>query len=130
MDMDSALNRRQLAPEDVVGVHRLAAEGGDELSDLPAVVPGVAEDLRQDTLDVPAVAFAVGGLPLQRARQFALVELLQVGDPRLLGVGDERREFVQLRTLWEEAGRVGEVAQALQPAPPGGAEMREAVHGL
>src|SRR5437868_5546351 len=63
------IDRLQFTPEDVIGINGLASETGDQLGDLAAMVPGVAEHLGQNPLDIPAIPSAVASLPLEHAVQ-------------------------------------------------------------
>src|SRR6266851_8114352 len=54
------LNPRRLAPKDIVGIDRLPSQSRNELRDLAAVIPRVAEHLGEHALDIPPIEVAVG----------------------------------------------------------------------
>src|SRR5262249_42215885 len=101
----------------------LSAERCDELRDLAAVVPRMAEYLRQDALHVPAIAFAVAQLPLELPCELDLIEAGKILPPSRFRIRDELRQFLKTYVLRERAGGVRPVAQAIEPALPRRREM-------
>src|SRR5262249_40066787 len=92
------LDRGEFAPENVIRVRSGAACRRDQLGDLSALIPGVAKQLRENSLDIPTVAPSGARAPLPPASQFAVVEPAQIRRPSPFGVCHRGRQVCQLRS--------------------------------
>src|ERR1051325_6767809 len=91
------VNDRLPAPIDKIGHCRLAAPALDELGDLPAVVPGMPEKLRQDLFDGVAKFAGVKALVVEDARQFFIVQPGKISVPHPMDLFGEAGQIDRKR---------------------------------